>query len=49
MVGATPGGLWYHPSEPELGKIEPVDERLDHPNRVVLVDIVLNARGSRTV
>jgi hypothetical protein len=41
MIGRPTGLRRLHPFEPELAEIEPIDERINHPNRVVLVDPVI--------
>ena len=43
MIGRPTGLRRLDPFEPELGEIEPIDERVDHANRIVLVDPVLQA------
>src|SRR5688572_284660 len=49
MVGPTSAGPseWTisFATEPELGKIERFDKRVDHPNRIILVDPVIEALG----
>ena len=46
MIRGPPGRRRLDPFEAELRKIELVDEGVDHPNRVVLVDPVFKASGS---
>ena len=43
MIGRPPGFRRLDPFEPELGQIEPIGECVDHANRIVLVDPVLQA------
>jgi hypothetical protein len=47
MIGRPPRYLRLHPCEPELGKIERIDERVDYPNRIILVDPVIKAFGQQ--
>ena len=47
MVGWPSGRRRLHASEPELGQIERIDERIDHANRIVLVDPVIEAFGQQ--
>ena len=47
MIGRPPGRLRLHPCEPEFGKIERIDERIDHTNRIILVDPVIEAFGQQ--
>ena len=47
MIGRPPGHRRRDPFEPELGKIERIDEGIDHPNRIVLVDPVIEAFGKQ--
>src|ERR1700756_5673273 len=43
MISRPPSLRRLDPFEPEFGEIEPIDERVDHSNRVVLVDPVVQA------
>src|SRR4051794_10836899 len=43
VVGRAPSLRRNGPLEAELGQVQPVDERFDDPNGVVLVDVVVNA------
>ena len=47
MIGRPPGRRRLDPVEPKLGQIERIDERVDHPNRIVLVDPVIEAFGQQ--
>jgi hypothetical protein len=40
MVRRAASGLGIDPAEPKLGKIELVNEDINHPNRIVLTDPV---------
>ena len=41
MVSRSPGGLRLHSREPEFGKIQLIHKDVDHPDRVVLRDVVV--------
>jgi len=43
MVGRPACRRRRHPRKTQGGKVEFVDEDLDHPNRVLLVDVILQA------
>src|SRR5262249_46532560 len=43
MVRRPAGDLGLNPAEPKLRQIEPLDEDLDHPNRIILIDPVFQA------
>jgi hypothetical protein len=43
MVGWPPRRRRRHPRKPQGGKVQLVDEDLDHPNRVLLADIIFQA------
>ena len=43
MIGRPPRRLRLHPIEPQIGEIERIDERIDHANRIALVDPVIEA------
>ena len=43
MIGRPAGRRRLDPVEPELGQIERIDERVDHANRIALVDQVIEA------
>src|ERR1700716_4302342 len=47
MIGRPPGHLRLHPCEPQLGKIERLHKRIDHTNRIILVDPVIEAFGQQ--
>src|SRR5690348_2468652 len=40
MISRPSGLRWLDPFEAELGEIEPIDERVDRPNWIILVDPV---------
>jgi hypothetical protein len=43
MIGRPPRRLRLNTAEPELGKIECLNERIDHTNRIILIDPVIEA------
>ena len=43
MIGRPACRRRRHPRKPQGGKVQFVDEDLDHPNRVLLVDVILQA------
>src|SRR5713226_10708671 len=43
MIGRPSRRRRGHPGKPQGGKIQFVDEDLDHPNRVLLADIIFQA------
>jgi hypothetical protein len=43
MIGRAARRRRRRPRKPQGGKIELVDEKVDHPNRVLLIDIILQA------
>src|SRR5262245_32324953 len=45
MVARPADIAWLDADEAELVEIEPIDEHVDRPNRVVLGDIVIEPRG----
>lgn len=45
MIGRSSRRLRLNTAEPELGKIERLDERIDHTNRIILVDPIIEALG----
>ena len=47
MIGGPAGRRRLNTVEPELGQIERIDERVDHANRIVLVDPVIEAFGQQ--
>jgi len=47
MIGRTAGRLGIDPAEPKPGQIELVDKDVDHPNRIVLADPVIQAFGKQ--
>ncbi len=47
MIGGPAGRRRLDPVEPELGQIERIDERIDHANRIALVDQVIEAFGQQ--
>lgn len=47
MIGRSPGRLRLDPFEPELAQLERIDERVDHPNRIILVDPIIQAFGQQ--
>ena len=47
MIGRPPGLRRLDPVKPELGKIECIDEGVDHSNWIVLVDPVFQTAGKQ--
>jgi hypothetical protein len=47
MIGRSPRRLRLHPCEPKLGKIESLDKRVDHTNRIIFADPVIKALGQQ--
>src|SRR5690242_16691864 len=43
MISRPPSLRRLDPVESELGEIEPIDEHVDHSNRIILVDPVVQA------
>jgi hypothetical protein len=43
VEGGSSGRCRLNTVEPEVGEIERVDERIDHANRIVLVDPIIEA------
>jgi hypothetical protein len=43
MIGRPPSLRRFDPFEPQFSEIERIDERVDHSNRIVLVDPVVQA------
>ena len=43
MIGRPPGSLRLHAIEAELGQIKPIHENVDHADRIVLADPLLQA------
>jgi hypothetical protein len=45
MVRRPAGDLGLNPAEHQLRQIEPLDEDLDHPNRITLIDPIFQTEG----
>jgi hypothetical protein len=43
MIGRPPRRRRRHPRKPQGRKVQLVNKDLDHPNRVLLVDVILQA------
>src|SRR6516162_533172 len=47
MISGPPSLRRLHPFEAELSEIERIDKRIDHSNRIVLVDPVVQTFGKQ--
>ena len=43
MVAGPPSRRWHHSSEPQRCQIKRLDERIDHPDRVVFANVVVKS------
>ena len=45
MVRRPASCRWLNPLEAHLGQIERIDKHIDHPNRITLVNEIIEAFG----
>ena len=47
MIAGPTSVCRHGPAKPKLGQIDPIDEDINNPDRVVLANVILNAFGKQ--